>query len=89
MTQGPQVIEPFAPPDPMALAEWVRSRLLVRVGIRLDKVLSTRVFNASFDAYLNESSSHPSRAFSDLIQIRQFLTGPGVSTRVNAARSLA
>ncbi|MBK6926017.1 MAG: type I secretion system permease/ATPase [Comamonadaceae bacterium] len=62
----------------MALAEWVRSRLLVRVGIRLDKVLSTRVFNASFDAYLNESSSHPSRAFSDLIQIRQFLTGPGV-----------
>ena len=62
----------------MALAEWVRSRLLVRVGIRLDKVLSTRVFNASFDAYLNESSSHPSRAFSDLIQVRQFLTGPGV-----------
>ena len=62
----------------MGTAEWFRSRLLVRVGVAIDQALSTRVFNASFEAYLNQTSAHPSRAFSDLIQVRQFLTGQGV-----------
>lgn len=62
----------------MGTAEWFRSRLLVRVGVAIDQELSTRVFNASFEAYLNQTSAHPSRAFSDLIQVRQFLTGQGV-----------
>ena len=62
----------------MAFAEWMRSRLLVRTGVRLDSQLSTLVFNASFEAHLSQSSSNPSRAFGDLIQIRQFLTGNGI-----------
>ncbi len=62
----------------MAFAEWMRSRLLVRTGVRLDSQLSTLVFNASFEAHLNQASSNPSRAFGDLIQIRQFLTGNGI-----------
>ena len=62
----------------MACAEWLRSKVLVRAGLRFDEHLSTRVFNASFNAHLSQSSSPPSRAFNDLIQIRQFLTGNGV-----------
>jgi ATP-binding cassette subfamily C exporter for protease/lipase len=62
----------------MACSEWLRSRVLVRAGMRFDEQLSTRVFNASFEAYLSQSSSSPSRAFGDLIQIRQFLTGNGI-----------
>lgn len=62
----------------MAFSDWVRSRLLVRTGVRLDEQLSTRVFNASFEAYLSQSKHNPSRAFSDLVQIRQFLTGNGI-----------
>ncbi len=62
----------------MAAAEWMRSRLLVRAGVALDARLSTQVFNASFDAYLNQTGNSPSRAFSDLIQVRQFLTGNGI-----------
>lgn len=62
----------------MAFAEWMRSRVLVRSGVRLDEALGSRVFNASFDAYLNQSSTGPARAFGDLIQIRQFLTGNGI-----------
>lgn len=61
----------------MAFAEWMRSRVLVRAGVRLDEQLSSRVFNASFDAYLNQSGGTPPRAFGDLIQVRQFLTGNG------------
>ncbi len=62
----------------MACSEWLRSRVLVRAGMRFDEQLSTRVFNASFEAYLRQSSTHPSRAFGDLIQIRQFITGNGI-----------
>jgi len=62
----------------MAFAEWLRSRLLVSTGVRLDEQLSTQVFNASFEAHLSQSGASPSRAFGDLIQIRQFLTGNGI-----------
>lgn len=62
----------------MALSEWARSRWLVRAGQRMDEKLSTRVFNASFEANLAPSDVNPSRSFSDLTQIRQFLTGNGI-----------
>lgn len=62
----------------MAFAEWMRSRMLVRSGVRLDALLGTRVFNASFDAHLAPSRVSPARSFGDLIQIRQFLTGQGI-----------
>lgn len=62
----------------MACSEWLRSRVLVRAGMQFDERLSTRVFNASFEAKLGQSSAPPSRAFSDLMQIRQFMTGNGI-----------
>jgi ATP-binding cassette, subfamily C, bacterial exporter for protease/lipase len=62
----------------MAFAEWLRSRLLVRVGVRLDEELNSLVFNASFQAYLNRTRQNVVEAFSDLTNIRQFLTGSGV-----------
>jgi len=62
----------------LAVSEWSRSRVLVRAGVRFDQQLSTRVFNASFETYLGQSQGNPSKAFADLIQIRQFLTGNGI-----------
>jgi len=62
----------------LAFSDWSRSRVLVRAGVRFDELLSTRVFNASFDAYLSHSATGPSRAFGDLLQIRQFITGQGI-----------
>ena len=62
----------------MAFAEWMRSRVLVRAGVRLDGLLGTRVFNTSVEANLAPSGVSPARAFGDLIQIRQFLTGNGI-----------
>lgn len=55
--------------------EFVRSRILIRVGNSIDTKMSTRLFNAMF-ALANQ---HPGKAsaqpLSDLTQIRQFLTG--------------
>lgn len=68
----------------MAFADWSRSRLLVRAGVRLDAVLSTRVFNASFEANLSQSGAPAQRAFNDLTEVRQFLTGNGIFTFFDA-----
>ncbi len=62
----------------MGFSEWMRSRVLVAAGLRLDELLGTRVFNASFESYLGQPTKNPSRAFNDLIEIRQFLTGVGI-----------
>jgi ATP-binding cassette subfamily C exporter for protease/lipase len=62
----------------MAMAEWVRSRLLVRAGVRFDSFLNERVFNASFKASLDRAGDNPTQSFGDLTNLRQFLTGAGV-----------
>ena len=61
----------------MALAEWIRSRLLVRAGVRFDEALNGRIFRAGFRAELEQSGHNPSQALADLTNIRQFLTGNG------------
>lgn len=62
----------------MAFAEWVRSRLLVRAGVRFDEFLNAKVFAATFESNLNQAETNPARAFADLTNLRQFLTGTGV-----------
>lgn len=62
----------------MAFSEFMRSRVLVAAGLRLDEQLGTRIFNASFESYLGQTTKNPSRAFNDLIEIRQYLTGAGI-----------
>lgn len=62
----------------MAVADWARSRVLVRTGLRLDELLGTRVFRASFQSALGGSGPPAVRAFGDLIEVRQFLTSQGV-----------
>ena len=65
----------------IAVAEWARSKILVSAGLRLDDRLGTRIFNASFESHLaglQAPGKGPSRAFTDLLQVRQFLTGNGI-----------
>jgi ATP-binding cassette subfamily C exporter for protease/lipase len=62
----------------LTFAEWSRSKLLVSTGVRLDALLSKRLFYASYEAYLNPEVNNPSRSFNDLTEVRQFLTGNGI-----------
>jgi ATP-binding cassette subfamily C exporter for protease/lipase len=61
----------------MAFAEWVRSRLMVRAGVRFDDFLNSRVFDASFSAGMAHGARNTMQSFTDLTSLRQFLTGPG------------
>lgn len=62
----------------MALLEVVRSRVLIRVGNRLDMMLNKRVFGAAFERNLRRAGGNPAQALQDLAQVRQFLTGNGL-----------
>jgi len=62
----------------MAIAEASRSRMLVRAGVRFDSLLNTQIFRASFQASLNRSGRNPAEAFTDLTNLRQFLSTNGI-----------
>lgn len=62
----------------MSLLEFVRSRVLVRVGTQLDVMLASRVFTAAFERNLLRQGGSPSQALSDLTSVRQFLAGNGI-----------
>ena len=62
----------------MAFSEWSRSRVLVRVGVRMNNLLAERVFRATFDAHLRRPGLQPSKPLNDLTELRQFLTGSGI-----------
>lgn len=66
------------------LSEWLRARLLVRAGVAIDSELSSRVFLATFHAKLNKSRENPSKAFADLLTVRQFITGAGIFALLDA-----
>ena len=62
----------------MAASEWLRTRILVRVGVRFDDLLNRRVFEATYRERLKASSINALETLTDLNGIRTFMTGNGV-----------
>ncbi len=62
----------------LAFLEWVRSRVVVRAGNKMDEQLSSKTFGAAFSNALKVGAGNAQQAFSDLTQVRQFLTGRGL-----------
>ena len=60
-----------------AFCEWMRSRLMIGVGLHLDAALSVAVFHGTFRDQLRMSGRAPIQSFSDMTTIRQWLTGNG------------
>jgi len=60
----------------MSFSEWVRGRLLVRLGVKLDMALNGRVFAAAFQ--YRERGEDGGGLLIDLARLRQFLTGNGL-----------
>lgn len=59
--------------------EWIRTRVLVATSARLDEQLGDRVFDAIFAQSLGSSGAvSTAQPLNDLLQIRQFLSGPGL-----------
>ena len=64
--------------------EWIRSRILVRLSLRIDWDLSADIFDASFRRYVSRKNVNVHQLLGDLTTLRQFLTGSGVITLIDA-----
>jgi PrtD family type I secretion system ABC transporter len=64
--------------------EWIRSRLMVRLSLRIDWDLSADIFDASFRRYVGRKNINVHQLLGDLTTMRQFLTGQGVLSIMDA-----
>lgn len=58
--------------------EVMRSRLLVRTGIRIDQAIAPKLYAASLHSQMIRPAAQPAQFLSDLTQVRQFVTGNGI-----------
>lgn len=59
--------------------EWVRGQIMIATSLRLDALLGGRLFNALFARTLASGGRVSNvQPLSDLLNLRQFLTGPGL-----------
>ncbi|TDO10643.1 MULTISPECIES: type I secretion system permease/ATPase [Halomonas] len=58
--------------------ELVRSRMLVRVGNRLDTNINARLYSAMFRRSVSAPGQQSAQPLNDLTSLRQFLTGNGL-----------
>ena len=61
----------------IALLEMVRSQVLIRAGVKFDRVVNPEVFRAIQKFTLRKQGTPPTQALRDLDSIREFLTGAG------------
>jgi PrtD family type I secretion system ABC transporter len=66
------------------LLEAIRSRLLVKTGIKVDEILNAPTFKAVFSESLVQGNTSSSQAVRDLDAIRNFLGGGGMNALCDA-----
>lgn len=58
--------------------DWVRARLLIRVGVQLDRHLSERIYTAAMERLLKRREGFVVQSLQDLTTLRQFVAGSGI-----------
>ena len=64
--------------------EWLRSRLMVRISLRVDWDLASATFDAAFRRYAGRKKIDVHQVLGDLLQVRQFLTGQSILAVMSA-----
>lgn len=62
----------------MGFLEFIRSRMLIRIGNRLDNSLNQDLFSSMFKRAVNEPGQVNAQPLNDMTSVRQFLTGNGL-----------
>ncbi|MGE5466697.1 MAG: type I secretion system permease/ATPase, partial [Ignavibacteria bacterium] len=68
----------------MGALEWARSRILVRLGVRMDRRLGPQLLALSHRLGIEQNGGDSRRLLSDLTTVRTFLTGYGVLAMLDA-----
>ncbi len=62
----------------IAVMEYIRSMVVIRIGAKMDAYLNNRVYTAAFEQNLRNVGVNAGQALNDLTTIRQFVTGNGM-----------
>jgi len=68
--------------------EWLRTRLMVRISMRMDWDLACATFDAAFRAHVGRQKIDVHQMLGDLLLVRQFLTGQAVLAFMSAPFAL-
>ncbi len=61
-----------------AALEWIRTRILIRISLRIDWDIAARVFDTAFRRYVMRKQVNVHQVMDDVVNLRQFLTGSGI-----------
>lgn len=64
--------------------EWIRTKLMVRISLRIDWDVAANVFDASFRRYAVRKNVNVQQLLSDTVSLRNFLTGKPLMTVMDA-----
>ena len=68
--------------------DWILSRLMVRLSLRIDWELAAQVFDASFRRYVGRKNINVHQLLGDLLSLRQFFTGQSALALMHAPFAL-
>lgn len=63
--------------------EWLRTRIMIRISLRIDWDLASDVFNACFRKSLSHKDPNVHQSMSDMLTLRQFITGPSLVSLID------
>ena len=64
--------------------EWMRTRLMIRISMRVDWDLAAATFDAAFRRFVGRKKIDVHQMLGDLLQVRQFLTGQSILAVMSA-----
>jgi PrtD family type I secretion system ABC transporter len=67
-----------------SVLDWLRTRMLIRLSMRLDWDLATDVFDASFRQMASRRRVNVQQMMTDTLELRQFLSGKGLIAIMDA-----
>ena len=68
--------------------EWIRSRLLISLSLRIDWDLGAKIFDASYRRHVLRKNVNVHQMLGDMVTLRNFLTGAPLITLMDAPFSI-
>jgi PrtD family type I secretion system ABC transporter len=64
--------------------DWIRTRMMIRISLRMDWDIAAKVFDASFRRYVARKDVDVHQVMEDVVKLRQFITGQSILALMSA-----
>ena len=64
--------------------DWIRTRMMIRISLRIDWDIAAKVFDTSFRRYVARKDVDVHQVMEDVVKLRQFMTGESILALMSA-----